>query len=279
MCDVNMGEYDDAANGYEFISLFHPDPDIRLNASWDYAEVEAMMGGGRAGGNKFQVTSYKLQIEELKEIKELNRMNEIISNDPVMRKMKESFEKTSKDRKEIKEKIDRKERTENQFKENSSSNELGKEYSTKPELLTKENESDKFKSDKAKRNIFELKNLNKQDLEKRRIEDMLLSAKDIRNETDKTQTLSVPLEYKLYQNYPNPFNPTTKINYSIPESGIVTIKIYDILGKEIQTLVNELKQAGSYEAEFYGKDMSSGVYFVRMESGDFMDIKRMVLIK
>ena len=111
------------------------------------------------------------------------------------------------------------------------------------------------------------------------MEDMLLSAKDIRNETDKTQTISVPLKYKLYQNYPNPFNPSTKINYSIPESGIVTIKIYDILGKEIQTLVNEFKQAGSYEAEFYGKDLPSGVYFVRMESGDFRDIKRMVLIK
>ena len=65
---------------------------------------------------------------------------------------------------------------------------------------------------------------NKQDLEKRRIEDMLLSAKDIRNEKDKTQTLSVPLEYKLYQNYPNPFNPVTHLEFRIPESGFVSFR-------------------------------------------------------
>ncbi len=279
MCEVNMGEYDDAANGYEFISLFHPDPDIRLNASWDYAEVEALIGGGNAGGNKFQVSSYPLreaselrikqynEIQEFKEIKELNRINELISNDPVMRKMKESFEKTSKDRKE------------KQLKDNSSSNENGKEYSTKPESLTKENETDKFKSDKAKRNIFELKNLNKQDLEKRRIEDLLLSAKDIRNETDNTQTFSIPLEYKLYQNYPNPFNPVTNLEFGISKLGFVSLKVYDILGKEVAVLVNEKLSPGIYKATFNGSNFASGVYFVRMKSGDFSETKAMMLVK
>ncbi|MBL8008864.1 MAG: T9SS type A sorting domain-containing protein [Ignavibacteria bacterium] len=92
-------------------------------------------------------------------------------------------------------------------------------------------------------------------------------------------TTAVPEVYSLSQNYPNPFNPSTKINFSIPKSGIVTIKIYDILGKEVMTLVNEMKQAGNYETEFTATNLASGAYFYRMESGEFKDIKRMVLIK
>jgi hypothetical protein len=96
-----------------------------------------------------------------------------------------------------------------------------------------------------------------------------------------------PASFKLYQNIPNPFNPSTKINYSIPESGIVTIKIYDILGKEIQTLVNELKQAGNYEAEFYGKDLPSGIYFYKLvvspsnplKSNNISQTKKMMILK
>ena len=89
----------------------------------------------------------------------------------------------------------------------------------------------------------------------------------------------IPDKYYLYQNYPNPFNPNTKINFSIPKSGIVTIKIYDILGKEVITLVNEMKQAGNYDTEFFATNLASGIYFCRMESGEFIDIKRMVMIK
>jgi hypothetical protein len=274
MCDANMLNYDDAANGYEFISLFHPDPDIRLNASWDYAEIEALMGGGSGERD--------MEFEKNKEVKETSRIEKLATTDPVMKKMKESFEKTSKDikdRKERKEKIDKKERTENQFKENSSSTKNGKGFSIKSELLTKEAESDKFKSDKAKRNIFELKNLNRQELEKRRIEDILVSAIDIRNEADKTQTLRVPMEYKLFQNYPNPFNPVTHLEFRIPESGFVSLKVYDILGREVAVLVNEKLSPGRYKTEFNGSNFASGVYFIRMEAGDFREIKKMILIK
>jgi len=89
----------------------------------------------------------------------------------------------------------------------------------------------------------------------------------------------VPKKIILYQNYPNPFNPTTKINFAIPKSGFVTLKIYDILGREIKTLVNEIKQAGNYTIDFNASEFSSGVYFYRLESGMFREIKRMVLIK
>jgi hypothetical protein len=86
-------------------------------------------------------------------------------------------------------------------------------------------------------------------------------------------------KYKLNQNYPNPFNPVTKISYSIEKLGLVTLKIYDILGREIKTLVNEIKTPGDYSVELNGSNFSSGVYFYRIQSGDFIQTKRMLLIK
>ncbi|MDZ4712411.1 MAG: T9SS type A sorting domain-containing protein, partial [bacterium] len=91
--------------------------------------------------------------------------------------------------------------------------------------------------------------------------------------------LEIPDKYSLSQNYPNPFNPTTKINFSVPVNSLVKLKIYDVLGKEVMTLINEQKQAGNYAAEFNGANLSSGIYFFRMEAGEFVDVKRMVLVK
>ncbi|HQY51061.1 MAG TPA: T9SS type A sorting domain-containing protein [Ignavibacteria bacterium] len=90
---------------------------------------------------------------------------------------------------------------------------------------------------------------------------------------------SIANDYSLSQNYPNPFNPSTKIAYSIPTNGLVTLKIYNILGKEVQTLVSEVKSAGSYEVSFNAASLSSGVYFYKLESGDFIDTKKMFLLK
>jgi len=90
---------------------------------------------------------------------------------------------------------------------------------------------------------------------------------------------NIPLSYSLKQNYPNPFNPVTKISYDIPKSGFVTVRIYDILGKEIATLVNENKNPGSYIVEFDGSSFSSGTYFYRLESNGFIATKKMMLIK
>jgi len=89
----------------------------------------------------------------------------------------------------------------------------------------------------------------------------------------------IPDTYELSQNYPNPFNPVTQINFSIPKQSIVTLKIYDVLGKEVYTLVNESKPAGFYTVDFNASDLSSGAYFYRIEAGNFTDIKRMMLIK
>ena len=93
------------------------------------------------------------------------------------------------------------------------------------------------------------------------------------------QGTTIPKEYKLSQNYPNPFNPKTRINYSIPAKDFVSLKIYDILGREISTLVKEIKSPGNYTVEFNADEFSSGVYFYRLETTNFSDTKRMILVK
>jgi hypothetical protein len=83
----------------------------------------------------------------------------------------------------------------------------------------------------------------------------------------------------LSQNYPNPFNPSTTIKFSIPNTQFTTLKVYNILGREVATLVNEEKTPGNYEVQFNGSNLSSGVYFYRLQSGSFSEIKKFVLMK
>ncbi|MDR3625306.1 MAG: T9SS type A sorting domain-containing protein [Ignavibacteriaceae bacterium] len=90
---------------------------------------------------------------------------------------------------------------------------------------------------------------------------------------------NLPSQFSLSQNYPNPFNPVTIINYSVPKSGIVTISIYDILGREVKALVNEEKTPGNYSVQFNGSNLSSGIYFYHMQSGNFTQTKKLVLMK
>jgi len=89
----------------------------------------------------------------------------------------------------------------------------------------------------------------------------------------------IPTEYSLEQNYPNPFNPATVISYKLPTASKVMLKIYDILGKEISTLVNEYKEAGSYDVTFNASKFASGVYIYKIEAGSFNQSKKMILAK
>ena len=86
-------------------------------------------------------------------------------------------------------------------------------------------------------------------------------------------------KFILGQNYPNPFNPSTTIKYSIPKQSYVTLKVYDILGREVQTLFNEEKPAGNYQVEFDAAELPSGVYFYRIKAGSFSQVRKMLLIK
>ena len=91
--------------------------------------------------------------------------------------------------------------------------------------------------------------------------------------------VTAPGKFALSQNYPNPFNPGTIIKYQVPELSFVTLKVYDVLGKEITTLVNKEKPAGSYEVKFDGTGLPSGIYFYRLKAGSFVETKKMVLMK
>jgi hypothetical protein len=90
---------------------------------------------------------------------------------------------------------------------------------------------------------------------------------------------TVPKDYVLEQNYPNPFNPTTTIKFSIPKEGYVEMKLFDVTGREVATLVSDPFKAGTYEIDFDGTKLSSGVYFYKVVVGDFTATKKMVLIK
>ena len=91
--------------------------------------------------------------------------------------------------------------------------------------------------------------------------------------------VGIPSEYSLEQNYPNPFNPITTINYSVKEKGLVTLKIFDVLGNKVKTLVNEEKEAGKYSVKLNASQLASGVYFYSLQAGVFISTKKMVLLK
>jgi hypothetical protein len=90
---------------------------------------------------------------------------------------------------------------------------------------------------------------------------------------------NIPNIYSLEQNFPNPFNPSTKINYSITEKSFVSLKIYDVLGNEVSILVNEEKPAGCYDVEFNATGLPSGIYFYKLKAGQFLETKKMILLK
>jgi Secretion system C-terminal sorting domain len=95
----------------------------------------------------------------------------------------------------------------------------------------------------------------------------------VKNRDDKEMT------FKLSQNYPNPFNPSTTITYSLPKSSFVTLTIYDLLGREIATLVNEEKLSGTYNVTWNAENISSGVYFYKITAGGYSKVNKMVLLK
>lgn len=88
-----------------------------------------------------------------------------------------------------------------------------------------------------------------------------------------------PKIFDLSQNYPNPFNPSTTISYQLPETGNVNIKVYDVLGKEVATLVNNEQRAGSYKVDFNGSSLASGIYYYQIRAGKFVETKKMILLK
>ena len=90
---------------------------------------------------------------------------------------------------------------------------------------------------------------------------------------------SEPVSFILYQNYPNPFNSTTTIKYIIPNSGDVSLKVFDLLGNEVAILIDGYQESGSYEISFNADNLSSGIYFYQLKTGSFVETKKMLLLK
>jgi len=97
--------------------------------------------------------------------------------------------------------------------------------------------------------------------------------------TSGVENNTTPVSYSLNQNFPNPFNPVTKINYQVPALSKVMLTVYDVLGNKIATLVDKKQKAGSYSVDFSGANLASGMYFYKIEAGDFSAIKKMTLVK
>jgi hypothetical protein len=96
---------------------------------------------------------------------------------------------------------------------------------------------------------------------------------------DEKENSSVPTEFKLFQNFPNPFNNSTSIKYAIPKGGLVSIKLYNIIGEEVATIVNEIKSAGNYQTNFNAANLTSGIYFYKINAEGFSEAKKMILLK
>ena len=121
--------------------------------------------------------------------------------------------------------------------------------------------------------------------------DKLVEVTDMRNHFIESESIaakggveeeniaSIPTEFSLSQNYPNPFNPSTNVEFGISDLGFVTLKVFDVTGKVVATLVNEELSPGRYEVKFDGSNFSSGVYFYKITAGTFSEVKRMFLIK
>jgi hypothetical protein len=102
---------------------------------------------------------------------------------------------------------------------------------------------------------------------------------NILSDVEESQENEIPIEYSLDQNYPNPFNPITTISYSLPVDGLVKIKVYDLLGREMITVVNNFQVAGRHLVQVDGSNLSSGIYFYSIEAGSFRSVKKMILLK
>jgi len=196
---------------------------------------------------------------------ELNRLFKAAQDDPVMRKLFRKFE------------LQNKKMSGNDMQATNGN----KQHEAESEVQnSKLSEADMLIYEKAKKNIFSAGTLQGKEAESDRMRDIVLMLPGARSLRRSVPSNVLPAEFALHQNYPNPFNPVTNIEYDLPVDGNIELKIYDIAGRLIKTLVNEFKTAGSYLVSFNASDLSSGVYFYSMNiDGKQIGVKRMTLVK
>ena len=260
MCLVKTKNYSEAIAGYENIMNNHPDPIVRLNASWDRSAVVFMMGesGSRQGGTAKLQGSFLGGSENDNSIKSnKSRNTKLLDKNPAHRIAKDIF----------REQKEQSEQTEKNFTDEQLNNE---DVSTV--VYTKEEKQ------MLERRIENYNPTDKKDFMEKLSKDIKLIEQINTAKNTKKINANVPRSFKLHQNYPNPFNPTTTIKYEIPKDAEITIKVYDLLGREVFS-INEYKKAGSYEVKFDGANLASGMYLYSFETNGYKDTKKMVLLK
>ncbi len=245
-CEVKIKNYITARDGFEFISLNSPYPERRLKASWDYMLINERIQNNNSGSGS------SLYIQKLK------------NDDPIKKILTKSYKKVESDKKIS--------------MNNDILNSTDKEM--KKKIYKAEENYEKEMKKIALFNIKEGSNLIEKNIYKKIDEDFkMMIKKNSSNKYSENIKANIINQFSLSQNYPNPFNPITNIKYQIQKAGLVTLKMYDITGREIKTLVNEIKNPGIYIVTFNGSEFASGVYFYRIQAGDFIQVKKMVLLK
>ncbi len=267
-CLTNMGEFYDAKLGYDMIAMYNPNPNERLLATWDADALEDLLNGagGNKGGSINENTYLNLDDQEISRIKDLNQ-NSIITKKEDLKKLE--MISSSEDIKPIKETIKL------MYQKEVKSNESKKVNIVNGRKILLPQQKDYAAIEIKKQSI---RSARKEDKDKLRTEHLMLVG-GLKSESVGSKENSVVSNFSLSQNFPNPFNPTTNIKYSLPKSGFVLIKVYDMVGRMVKELVNEVKDQGNYSVTFDGASFASGVYFYRIEAISFVDTKRMVLVK
>ncbi|MBM4158786.1 MAG: T9SS type A sorting domain-containing protein [Ignavibacteria bacterium] len=291
-CKAELGEYVSALNGFETIIRQNPYSMRGLVASWDYAAVSLLAGSAGGIEVEMRINEYNNNIteEELEESEgdtltarimknDFGNENRNLNNKSVTKEQKIKYCRTisevlrnekQKQEEELK-KLETKVRERLEKLTSEKDKEVCRELSEKISRLKTLKET--IKTRKPKDQIEHKMNINL-DIKK------IFGTRGNQGGEIKTDVTEIPLRYELYQNYPNPFNPTTKIKFDLPENTRVTIKIYDILGREMRTLLNsEYRESGRHIIEFSASGLASGVYFYRLTAGEYNAVKKMVLLK
>jgi hypothetical protein len=238
MCLVKTESYQEAIAGYENIINNHPDEIVRLNASWDRSAVVLLMGQG-GSENQLKIAMRSRSNYKL-------RFKKLLDKNPAHKIAKEIFAET---------------------KENVETSDISDEF--------KYTKQEKAELDRRIENFNPYSTV---ELRDKINSDIKLVSLIQKNKTERTVKTTTPKRFTLHQNYPNPFNPTTNIKYEIPKDGFISLKVYDVLGREIFS-VNEFKKAGSHETVFDGSGFASGVYFYSIETNGLKQTKKMLMVK
>ncbi len=269
-CKVKLGQYQSALDGFQYIMTQNPYSYEGLVASWDYAATYLLMGqGGSLSGDTEEMT------EELNTPADtlLNRMSRNDSKTKTGsdgQKTKIFYEKVKTAAK------DDRTKQEEKVKQLEKTIETSKNDATKTQAKTEL---------AVMKTIKESVKIRKPNSVKTHIAIVNSDIKKIfgigKSTSSNTKNNLIPTSFELHQNYPNPFNPSTKIAFDLPKDAKVKLVIYDILGREIKTLIhNEFRTAGKYITEFNGSNLASGVYFYQLTiNNEQLAIKKMVLIK